>query len=180
MDEVVYTVGHSTHELQEFVDMLNAHGIRQLVDVRTVPRSRHAPQFNSDALEHDLPSRGIEYEHVADLGGLRHSRRDSLNTGWHNANFRGYADYMQTESFESGLDTLLAVASEKTTVIMCAEALPWRCHRSLIGDALIARGFEVRDIFDAHHWRLEKLTDFAQVDGLRITYPAPLEEEASP
>src|SRR5579871_719082 len=139
----VFTIGHSTHSLEKFIQMLAAHGIEQLVDVRTIPKSRHNPQFNCEALEHSLP---IVYRHMPGLGGLRHPRKDSINLGWKNASFRGYADYMQTTDFEENLDRLIESASEQRTAIMCAEAVPWRCHRSLIGDALLARGIQVEDI----------------------------------
>lgn len=142
-----------------------------LLDVRTVPRSRHAPQFNEDTLTQELPKREIAYRHLQNLGGLRHAAKDSINTGWHNASFRGYADYMQTDQFTSGIDELLRYAKDHTVAIMCAEAVPWRCHRSMVGDALIVRGYEVIDIFDEKKSQVEKLTAFAEVDGERITYP---------
>jgi uncharacterized protein (DUF488 family) len=172
----VYTVGHSTRPLDEFVALLHAYGIVALVDIRTVPKSRHNPQFNRDALSESLPARGLDYRHVPALGGLRHTRKDSPNGGWRNASFRGYADHMATAEFAAGLDELLSVAAEGTTAIMCAEAVPWRCHRSLVGDALIVRGIEVIDIFDERKATPERLTDFAVVDGLAITYPALVED----
>lgn len=167
----VYTIGHSTRSLDELTAALRSFEVTELVDVRTVPRSRHTPQFNADSLTTALPERGIGYRHLAALGGLRHSRKDSINTGWRNASFRGYADYMQTPEFTAGIDELLSVARQGTTAIMCAEAVPWRCHRSMIGDALLVRDIEVFDIFDAGNARTEKLTDFADVDGTGITYP---------
>jgi len=167
----IYTIGHSTRDLAEFVEILKAYKIELLVDVRSVPRSRHTPQFNLDNLAAELPKSGIDYRHLEKLGGLRHTTKASTNLGWHNTSFRGYADYMQTPEFTSGLDELLALAKDKTVVIMCAEAVPWRCHRSLIGDALLVRGHEVIDIFDEHKTQPEKLTDFARVEGLAITYP---------
>lgn len=172
----VYTVGHSTRPLDEFVALLRAYGIAALVDIRTVPKSRHNPQFNRDALSESLPARGLDYRHLPALGGLRHTRKDSPNGGWRNASFRGYADHMGTAEFAAGLDELLGVAADATTAIMCAEAVPWRCHRSLVGDALIVRGVEVIDIFDERKATPERLTDFAVVDGLAITYPAPVED----
>lgn len=170
---VIYTIGHSTRELAEFVEVLQTYKITQLVDVRSVPRSRHTPQFNEDNLTKVLPQEGIAYIHLAALGGLRHTTKDSINLGWRNASFRGYADYMQTPEFAAGIDELLRLAANKTTVIMCAEAVPWRCHRSLIGDALLVRGHEVLDIFDEKTCKPETLTSFAHVTGLSLTYPAP-------
>jgi uncharacterized protein (DUF488 family) len=175
----VYTVGHSTRPLDEFVALLRAYGITALVDIRTVPKSRHNPQFNRDALTESLPARGIGYRHLPALGGLRHTRKESPNGGWRNTSFRGYADHMGTAEFAAGLDELLRVATEETTAIMCAEAVPWRCHRSLVGDALIVRGVDVIDIFDERKATPERLTDFAVVDGLTITYPAPAEDHGS-
>lgn len=168
----IYTIGHSTRNLEEFVAILGKYGITQLVDVRTVPRSRHVPQFNEDNLAEELPKFGINYKHLSKLGGLRHAKKDSINQGWHNASFRGYADYMQTDEFLAGVDELLELTGHKTTAIMCAEAVPWRCHRSMIGDALLVRGIEVIDIFDEDKVQPEKLTSFAKVDGLKISYPA--------
>jgi uncharacterized protein (DUF488 family) len=173
MDTVgtLYTVGHSTRPLDEFVALLNAYEIEALVDIRTVPKSRHNPQFNRDALGESLPERGIDYRHLPALGGLRHTRKDSTNRGWRNTSFRGYADYMGTAEFAAGLDELLGIAAARTTAIMCAEAVPWRCHRSLVGDALLVRGVAVVDIFDERKATPERLTEFAVVDGLTITYP---------
>jgi len=167
----IYTIGHSTRTLDDFIDILDTYDIRILVDVRTVPRSSYTPQFNSDPLSAALTTRHITYHHVPDLGGLRHTHKDSINQGWRNASFRGYADYMQTPDFEHGIGQLLAIAVEPTA-IMCAEAVPWRCHRSMIGDALLARGKNVVDIFDKHKTQTETLTAFAKVNGTNITYPA--------
>src|SRR5437763_16836959 len=167
----VFTIGHSTRTIEEFIAILQAHGIARLVDVRTVPKSRRVPQFNSDALAASLTEKGIEYVHLKSLGGFRHARKDSINTGWRNASFRGYADYMATEEFRSGIARLLDLANENPTVIMCAEAVPWRCHRSLIGDALLARGVAVQDIMSATSARPHELTPFAKVSGTEITYP---------
>ena len=140
--------------------------------MRTVPKSRHVPQFNSEALADALRKTGIEYVRMKSLGGLRHAKKDSVNTGWRNASFRGYADYMTTEEFAQGIDRLIDLAKKKRTVIMCAEAVPWRCHRSLIGDALVVRGIIAQDIMSATSMRPHKLTEFAKVDGRQITYPA--------
>ena len=152
--------------------MLRVYGIRQLVDVRTIPRSRHNPQFNIESLRASLSAAGIAYRHMPGLGGLRHARRDSINTGWRNASFRGYADYMQTSEFRANLDELIAFSSEAPTAIMCAEAVPWRCHRSLIADGLVVRGIEVREILSASKSQLHTLTPFAKVDGTEVSYPA--------
>ena len=168
----VFTVGHSTRSIEEFLSILNVHGVERLVDVRTIPKSRRVPHFNSDALATSLGKRGIDYVHLADLGGLRHAKKDSVNLGWRNASFRGYADYMATGEFRSGLGRLLQLATEKRTAIMCAEAVPWRCHRSLIGDALLVRGVQVLDILSATSRRELELTSFAKVDGVDISYPA--------
>jgi len=152
--------------------LLRVYGIRQLVDVRTIPRSRHNPQFNIESLRASLSAAGIAYRHMPGLGGLRHARRDSINTGWRNASFRGYADYMQTSEFRANLDELIAFSSEAPTAIMCAEAVPWRCHRSLIADGLVVRGIEVREILSASKSQLHTLTPFAKVDGTEVSYPA--------
>jgi uncharacterized protein (DUF488 family) len=166
------TIGHSTHPIEEFIRMLEAHGIRQLVDVRTIPRSRHNPQFNRETLPASLGAAGIRYFHLPGLGGLRHPHKVSINTGWRNASFRGYADYMQTAEFRENLDHLIQRASETTTAIMCAEAVPWRCHRSLISDALVAQGFSVLDILNASKAQPHTMTTFAIVDDKQVTYPA--------
>jgi len=169
----LYTIGHSTRTLEEFVSILKAYGTKTLVDVRTVPRSRRVPQFNTENLSHSLPENQIAYLHLPVLGGLRKARPDSLNTGWRNDSFRGYADYMQTPEFESGLNELMNVAQKHPTAIMCAEAVPWRCHRSLIADALLVRRWEVFDLFSASSVKPHKLTEFAKVEGTRVTYPPP-------
>jgi hypothetical protein len=143
---IIFTVGHSTRTTKEFIALLLAHDVQQLIDVRTMPRSRHNPQFNRDRLPRPLQKAGIRYRHMAALGGLRHARRDSINTGWRNASFRGFADYMQTPEFQKALDQLIQLGEKRRTAIMCAEAVPWRCHRSLIGDALLVRGLRVEEI----------------------------------
>jgi uncharacterized protein (DUF488 family) len=168
--QTIFTIGHSTRSLDEFVGMLKAHGIEQLLDVRTIPKSRRVPQFNSEALAPELRKRGIDYVHLQSLGGLRHAKKDSINTGWRNASFRGYADYMGTEEFRAGVSRLLELAGAKRSAIMCAESVPWRCHRSLIGDALLVRGVQVEDIMSATSSRPHELTPFAQVSGDTITY----------
>lgn len=166
------TIGHSTHSIEEFLSILEAHGVERLVDVRSIPKSRRVPHFNSDALATSLGEKGIDYLHVKSLGGLRHAKKDSVNTGWRNASFRGYADYMATDAFRGGIERLLQLANEKCTAIMCAEAVPWRCHRSLIGDALLARGVQVEDIMSATLRRAHELTSFAKIHGVEISYPA--------
>ena len=166
----VLTVGHSTRSFGELLALLKAYGVNQLVDVRSIPRSRHNPQFNKTVLGPKLRARGLGYRHMPGLGGLRHARKDSLNTGWRNASFRGYADYMQTAEFARNLKKLITIAKKKRTAIMCAEALPWRCHRSLIADALTVRGVPVIHIFGPTNSREHELTSFARVRGGRITY----------
>jgi uncharacterized protein (DUF488 family) len=167
----VHTIGHSTHPVADFLEILDAHGIRTLADVRTVPKSRRNPQFGQEALARELEAAGIGYRYLKGLGGLRKTSRDSVNGGWRNESFRGYADHMRTEEFGRALDELIAIAEASPTAIMCAEAVPWRCHRSLIGDALLVRGFEVADIFSATSARPHTLTSFARVSGTEITYP---------
>jgi len=167
----VWTIGHSNRNFDDLVKALRTYGIKAVVDVRTVPQSRANPQFNRDELEAKLPEAGIAYSHAKDLGGLRHPTKDSPNSGWRNESFRGFADYMQTEDFRQALDRIIDQANATPTAIMCAETLPWRCHRSLIADALVVRGFDVGEIFDAAKSQPHKLTPFAVVDGDRITYP---------
>jgi uncharacterized protein (DUF488 family) len=168
----IFTVGHSTRSFDELVAILRAHGIERLIDVRTVPRSRHNPQFNRDALSRALHNRRLGYRHMKALGGLRHARANSVNAGWRNASFRGYADYMQTAAFERALARLIELAEQKPIAIMCAEAVPWRCHRSLIADALTARGYKVRNIMSVTSAKPHKLNPMARVQGQQITYPA--------
>jgi len=156
--------------MEQFVSALKAYAVERLVDVRSIPKSRRVPQFNSDALAASLTNQGIDYVHLKSLGGRRHAKKDSINTGWRNASFRGYADYMATEEFRTGISRLLDLATEKRTAIMCAEAVPWRCHRSLIGDALLTRGVDVEDILSATSARPHQMTPFAKIDGLNITY----------
>ncbi|MBZ5595812.1 MAG: DUF488 domain-containing protein [Acidobacteriia bacterium] len=167
----VFTIGHSTRPIEEFVHLLEAHGVEQLIDIRTVPRSRTNPQFNRDTLPNSLKDAGIEYLHMAELGGLRHARADSPNSAWRNASFRGYADYMQTPEFAAAIDRLIELGGRKQVAIMCAEAVPWRCHRSLVADALTARGIPVEDIMSGTRRQPHKLTPFARVEGARVWYP---------
>ena len=168
---VVLTIGHSTRTLDKFIGLLQAHAVSRVVDVRTVPRSRHNPQFNQDSLPDSLKKAGLGYVHLPGLGGLRHAKRDSINVGWRNASFRGYADYMQTPEFERGLQELIHLAKQEQIAIMCAEAVPWRCHRSLIADALLVRGIRTEDIMSLTHCSIHTLTSFAKVRGTSVTYP---------
>ena len=167
----LYTIGHSTRSLEELVGLLRASGVSILADIRTIPRSRHNPQFEQEALRSALSRRRIRYVHLPALGGLRRARKDSPNGGWRNASFRGYADYMLTEDFERGLAELEALTEEGTVAVMCAEAVPWRCHRSLVADAVTVRGGQVEDITGPGTPHLHRLTSFAHVEGTRITYP---------
>jgi uncharacterized protein (DUF488 family) len=173
MTPLLWTIGHSTHPSDEFLALLQAQEITFLIDVRTIPRSRHNPQFNADMLAESLHHAGLQYRHLPELGGLRTPQADSINQGWRNAGFRGYADYMQTEAFWRGLDVLMAIGHEARTAIMCAEAVPWRCHRSLIADALISRGWVVRDILSAAEPKPHQLTSFATIEHGLVTYPTP-------
>jgi uncharacterized protein (DUF488 family) len=171
-DGAIFTVGHSTLPIEKFIALLKAYSITRLADIRTIPRSKHNPQFNDDALAAALEENGISYIPMKALGGLRHARKDSPNKGWRNESFRGYADYMQTETFECALANLVAMSKTKRIAIMCAEAVPWRCHRSLVADALLVRDIEVVEILSENDWRLHSLTSFAAVNGTRITYPS--------
>ncbi|MDE3067750.1 MAG: DUF488 domain-containing protein [Verrucomicrobiota bacterium] len=168
----VLTVGHSTRPIEEFLLLLQAHGVTCVVDVRTIPRSRHNPQFNADTLPASLGKEGIGYRHMMDLGGLRHATAASVNLGWRNASFRGFADYMQTPEFGGALEKLIKLAGRRRVALMCAEAVPWRCHRSLIADALLTRGIPVEHIMSPTRRQVHALTPFAKVRGNRITYPA--------
>ena len=171
-DTVVLTIGHSTRTIEAFIGLLESHRVTRLVDVRTVPRSRHNPQFNRDTLPDALRAGHIGYTHLPGLGGLRHAKPDSPNTGWRNASFRGFADYMQTPQFEASLAELIELAKQERTAIMCAEAVPWRCHRSLIADALLARGLRVEHIQSPTGSSSHTITPFAKVKGMHITYPS--------
>jgi uncharacterized protein (DUF488 family) len=168
---IVLTIGHSTRTVEEFIGLLQAHAVSRVVDVRTVPRSRHNPQFNKASLPGSLKKVGLEYVHMPKLVGLRHAQRDSLNIGWRNASFRGYADYMQTPEFEKSLEELVQLAKQDRIALMCAEAVPWRCHRSLIADALLVRGIRTEDIMSPTRRQVHTLTPFAKVRGTTITYP---------
>ena len=168
---VVFTIGHSTKALDAFISLLQAHTVTLVVDVRTIPRSRHNPQFNHDTLPDNLHTAGISYVHMPGLGGLRHARKESPNTGWHNSSFRGFADYMQTGEFEKSLEELINLAKSEQIALMCAEAVPWRCHRSLIADALLVRGISVEHIISPKRSSSHSLTPFAKINGMMITYP---------
>jgi uncharacterized protein (DUF488 family) len=167
----VFTIGHSTRTWEEFLELLRAHGIERVVDVRSIPRSRHNPQFDRDTLSAKLRGARIGYVHLRRLGGLRHARRDSPNMGWRNASFRGFADYMQTPEFEKGLQRLIKLAKQKKSAIMCAEAVPWRCHRSLIADALTVRGIRAAHIVSGKRVQVHTLTSFGRARGNCIIYP---------
>ena len=175
----IFTIGHSTHSIEEFADILKAHDIEFVVDVRTIPKSRHNPQYDSDRLAATLHRHAIGYKHLPGLGGLRHTKKESINTAWENLSFRGFADYMQTEDFERSLNTLIETAGKQTTAIMCAEAVPWRCHRSLIADALLARGITVMDIMGKTSSKAHTMTPWAHVMGTMITYPMSESAEAA-
>ena len=171
MSQQIFTIGHSTHPIEEFVGILAAHGVEHLVDVRTIAKSRHNPQFGEEQLRASLAESAIRYDRLEALGGLRRTVKDSPNGAWKKASFRGYADYMQTPEFAVGLDRLIEYGAHATVAIMCAEAVPWRCHRSLIGDALLVRGIGVVDIMGEKSLREHALTRFARVDGTDVTYP---------
>ncbi len=169
---LVLTIGHSNRPLDAFVDLLAGNEVGRVIDVRTLPRSRHNPQFNADSLPESLRIAGIGYTHLAGLGGLRKTHADSRNGGWRNLSFRGYADYMQSAEFAANCDQLAELAMRERCTLMCAEAVPWRCHRSLIGDALLVRGFGVEDILGPTGRRQHALTPFARVEGTQVSYPA--------
>jgi len=178
--ELVCTIGHSNRPIEVFIDLLRQNGIACLLDIRTVPKSRHNPQFGQDQLSASLAEAGIEYRYLRGLGGLRRPHKDSPNAGWRNMSFRGYADYMQTEEFAANVDAVIELGRTKACALMCAEAVPWRCHRSLVADALLVRGVHVDDIIDARSRKPHKLTPFAHVEELRITYPPAPEPDPAP
>lgn len=167
----VYTIGHSTRSIESFIRILRTHAIENAVDIRTLAKSGHNPQYNGVLLQRSLKNEDMEYIHCPGLGGLRHTAKASVNTGWRNASFRGYADYMQTPQFEENLTRLIDIAREKKTVILCAEAVPWRCHRSLVADALSVRGVTVLHLLGETGVRPHALTPFAEIHGTKITYP---------
>lgn len=167
----LYTIGHSTREIGDFISLLKSHEITRLVDIRTIPKSRHNPQYGQTELEKSLEESGVNYIYMKSLGGLRSAVKDSVNGAWRNKSFRNYADYMQTDEFKQGVDELVELSQNATTAIMCAEAVPWRCHRSLVSDALLVRDVPVCEIIGSGNTRPHKLTSFAVVDGVKITYP---------
>lgn len=172
MDSKLWTIGHSTRPIEEFIGLLLRHGIQLLVDVRTIPFSRRNPQFHQEALAHSLREAGLQYRHMPALGGRRKSRPDSVNVGWLNEGFRGYADYMQTQKFWYALEELVDIGQQSPSAIMCAEAVPWRCHRSLIADALVIRGWMVHHIISESSLKTHTLTPFAKADAGCLSYPA--------
>lgn len=176
----LWTIGHSTRSIEEFLALLQTHGVQRLVDIRRYPGSRRYPHFHSAALAKRVPMAGIRYEEMPRLGGRRTARSDSPNNGWKNAGFRGYADYMQTEEFERALGELMAHGEHERTAIMCAEAVPWRCHRSLVADALVSRGWEVTHILSAGQVKPHQLTTFAIVQSDHLIYPAPPDQRSTP
>jgi uncharacterized protein (DUF488 family) len=170
---LIFTVGHSTRSIDEFVELLDIYGVAEVVDVRSIPMSGHNPQFNKDDLRQSLKDKRVRYTHLKELGGLRHSKKDSTNLGWRNTSFRGFADYMATPQFSDGLEALMTISTTRPAAIMCAEAVPWRCHRSLIADALLKKGWLVRDIMSRTSATPHRLTPFAKVRKGQLVYPAP-------
>lgn len=169
--ETVYTIGHSNRPIEEFLALLREHGIERVLDIRTVPKSRHNPQFGQDQLPASLEAAGIGYAYIRELGGLRRAHRDTPNSGWRNASFRGYADHMQTQDFKEHVEEVADMAEVTRCALMCAEAVPWRCHRSMVADALTVRGVAVEHIINKGKTKPHTLTPFAHVEGTRITYP---------
>lgn len=169
--DTIFTIGHSTHPIEQFLALLTLHGVRQLCDIRMIAKSRHNPQFGEEELRPSLENAGMAYRRLAGLGGLRHTRADSPNQGWRNASFRGYADYMQTPEFAAALTELEGLARDLPTAIMCAEAVPWRCHRSLVGDALVQHGWQVLDILSDKPPKPHRVTPFLRVKDGVLSYP---------
>ncbi|HEX9059988.1 MAG TPA: DUF488 domain-containing protein [Clostridia bacterium] len=167
----IYTVGHSTRPIEEFIELLKSYGIEEVIDVRTIAGSKYNPQYNEENLRKSLEENGLAYLHLKELGGLRHPTKDSINKGWINKSFRGYADYMQTSEFSKAIEQLIVLSNKNKVVIMCAEAVPWKCHRSLIGDALTVRKIKVTDILGIGNHMTHKLTKFAQAKGHDVSYP---------
>jgi uncharacterized protein (DUF488 family) len=177
---MIYTIGHSTNPINGFIRTLQAYAIVMLVDVRSIPKSRHNPQFNEEELKDSLGKANIDYIRIEELGGRRHTTKSSVNTAWKKSSFRGFADYMQTQEFKRGIDRLILLAADQQTVIMCAEVLPWRCHRSLIGDALLVRNITVMDIIGMQTSKPHQLTPWAKVSGVEVTYPEEIKGNDSP
>ena len=169
--QTLFTIGHSTREINEFIDLLKTHAITTLVDIRTIPKSRHNPQYGHEELEKSLREHDIRYVYMKSLGGLRPVSKNSINDAWRNKSFRNYADYMQSDEFNEGLDELIDLSQNSTVAIMCAEAVPWRCHRSLVADALVVRDIPVCEIISKSTPQKHKLTSFAVVEGAEVTYP---------
>jgi len=167
----IWTIGHSTHSIEEFIELLQAHGIQQLIDIRTLPGSKRHPHYNQENLEASLAEAGIHYRHMKGLGGLRKPKPDSPNLGWKNSGFRGYADYMQSEAFQEELAELIKLGKKKPTAMMCAEALPWRCHRNLVADALSTKDVETRHIMTLKQAPAHRRTAFAKVKNGKLGYP---------
>lgn len=167
----IFTIGHSTRPIEDFIALLKAHDVATIIDIRTIPKSRHCPQFNKEELKKSLKKAKIGYRHIKELGGLRHALKDSINRGWINASFRGFADYMQTEDFKKGLEKLEKLALKKRCALMCAEAVPWRCHRSLIADALTLNNWKVFHIQSRKTAKKHLLTSFLKVRKGKISYP---------
>ncbi|MDE1849027.1 MAG: DUF488 domain-containing protein [Nanoarchaeota archaeon] len=168
---IIFTIGHSTRDILDFIEILKEYGIEEVIDIRTIPKSRHNPQFNENVLGSFLKGGGIKYLHLKELGGLRHTEKDSVNHGWRNLSFRGFADYMQTHEFKKGLERLIRISKRHRIAIMCAEAVPWRCHRSLIADALSIRGILVSHIMSKSSSSKHEITSFAKIKGKEIVYP---------
>lgn len=172
----VLTIGTSTRTLEEFTELLQTYGVTLLIDVRTAPHSRHNPQFNKEALPDHLKPLGIKYIHLPEIGGLRHPKANSINLGLRNPSFRGYADYMQTKEFTDALLKIVVLARENCVALMCAEALPWKCHRNLISDALVARRVRVLHIISKTDTITHELSEAAHVEGTKVTYPLYVKE----
>ena len=170
MSKQIYTIGHSTRSIEEFIDLLKAHAVELVIDIRTIPKSRHFPQFNKEQLKQSLKKARIGYRHMKELGGFRPVSKDSINIGWTNASFRGYADYMQTPAFQRALEKLEKIAQKKRCVLMCAEAVPWRCHRSLISDALSVKKWKAFHIQSKKTARLHKRTSSLKVKKGMLIY----------
>jgi uncharacterized protein (DUF488 family) len=168
----IFTIGHSTRPIEAFLGLLAGNAVQRLLDIRKIPQSRHNPQFGRESLAESLRSAGIRYTHLPGLGGLRRPRPDSINSGWRNSGFRGFADYMQTPAFETALAECIELATAERVVLMCAESVPWRCHRSLVADALVVRGVDVHEITSKTTARRHVLTPWAHVEGTHIVYAA--------
>ena len=173
----IFTIGHSTRAINEFIEILRTQNITQLVDIRTIPKSRHNPQYGHNLLSKSLEMNEIEYVYLKELGGLRPAVEHSINEAWHNKSFRNYADYMQSDDFKQGLARLIDLAHKATTAIMCAEAVPWRCHRSLVSDALLTHDISVKEIISISSIRPHQMTSFAVTNKTDIYYPKSALEE---